>query len=91
MHEQIDQMIAMHARGHSTRAIGSQFGMAQSSARRHLKQSGVDLGSRRHKLEITEEYVSMTREMRNQGMTWEQISEKMGFSIRQLQKRLYSK
>lgn len=89
--DQIIEMSALHSRGYSTRAIASRLGFCQMTIRRRLKESGLDLGGPGRKLEITQEYVDIAAQMRADGMEWLAISDKIGFSVRQLQKRLYSK
>lgn len=85
------QMAELYSRGYSSRQIAAKFGWSAATVRRWLIRIGVDLGGGGRKLQITEEYVGMTRQMREQGMEWQAISDRIGFSVRQLQKRLYSK
>ena len=86
-----NQMAELFRRGHATRAIGAKFNMSGETVRRRLSDAGVDLGGKGRKLQITTEYVEMARKMRTEGLGWIEISDKIGFSIRQLQKRLYTK
>jgi hypothetical protein len=82
------QMAELFRRGHSTRAIGKEFGVSCETVQRRLRGLGVDLGGKGRKLQITTEYVEMARKMRAEGVEWIAISEKIGFSIRQLQRHL---
>lgn len=86
-----EQMAELFKRGYSTRDIGAKFNMSGETVRRRLSDIGVDLGGKGRKLQITTEYVEMARKMRAEGFGWIAISDKIGFSIRQLQKRLYTK
>lgn len=86
--EHLDQMKSMFSRGYSTRAISETVGVSAMTVRRRLKESGVDLGGSGRKLLISTDYVELTRRMRSEGFGWIAISEKIGFSIRQLQRHL---
>lgn len=85
------QMAEMFRRGYSSRGIAKRFGWSAATVRRWLRQLGVDMGGPGRKLEITQEYVDLAAKMRSEGIEWQAISKKLGFSIRQLQKRLYGK
>lgn len=89
--EHASEMVAMFARGYSTRVIGQHFGISKKTAGRRLQEAGVDLGGPGRKLQISDEYVEMTRKLRAEGMGWNEIAAKVGFCRRQLQKRLYAK
>lgn len=85
------QMAEMFRRGYSSRQIEAKFGWSAATVRRWLKSIGVDMGGPGRKLEITQEYVDLAAMMRADGASWVDISKKLGFSVRQLQKRLYGK
>ena len=85
------QMAEMYGRGYSSRQIAAKFGWSAATVRRWLAGIGIDLGGSGRKLQITDEYVDVVKKMRADGKEWEEISRKIGFSVRQLQKRLYGK
>lgn len=85
------QMAEMYGRGYSSRQIAKKFGWSAATVRRWLGKLGMDLGGSGRKIQITDEYVEITREMRSQGVEWKEISKRIGFSVRQLQVRLYAK
>lgn len=85
------QMAEMFRRGYSSRQIEAKFGWSAATVRRWLIKLGIDLGGPGRKLEITQEYVDIAARMRSEGVAWLPISRKLGFSVRQLQRRLYGK
>ena len=86
--DHVEEMAELFSRGHPTRSIGEKFGVSGETARRRLSEIGVDLGGKGRKLQISTEYVEMARKMRAEGHEWIAVSEKIGFSIRQLQRHL---
>lgn len=86
--EHLPKMKSMFARGYSTRAIAEQAGVSAMTVRRRLLEAGVDLGGPGRKLLIGAEYVLLAKIMRAEGMQWIAISDKIGFSIRQLQRHI---
>lgn len=89
--EFLDEMKAMAAKGYSTRIIGEKLGLHRSCVHRRLTEAGIDLGGPGCKLQMTPDYVEMAREMKAGGLCWREISAKLGFCERQLQKRLNGK
>jgi acyl-CoA-binding protein len=89
--EFIDEMKALFARGYSTGAIGEKLGFHRSCVHRRLHEAGVDLGGPGRKTQITDEYMDLVREMKADGLCWRVIAAKIGFSERQLQKKLNGK
>ncbi|MNR22116.1 hypothetical protein D3C85_1390560 [compost metagenome] len=85
------QMAEMYGRGYSSRQIAAKFGWSAATVRRWLAKLGMDLGGSGRKLQITDEYVAVVKKMRADGKEWEEISRKLGFCVRQLQKRVYGK
>lgn len=89
--EFVDQMKDLFARGYSTRAIGEKLGFHKSCVHRRLQETGIDLGGPGQKIQITDDYMDLVRAMKSEGICWREISKKIGFSERQLQKRLNGK
>lgn len=86
--EHLPKMKSMFERGYSTRAIAKEVGVSAMTVRRRLLEAGVDLGGPGRKLLIGADYVELTKRMRADGIEWIAVSEKIGFSIRQLQRHL---
>jgi len=89
--EIIGPMSEMWLRGHASRALGSRFGISPATVRRWLAEAGVDMGGAGRKVQITSEYINLAAKLRKEGMKWIEISDKIGFSVRQLQRHLYGK
>lgn len=89
--EFLDQMKDLFARGYASREIARKIGINPLTVRKRLREAGVDLGGSGRKRQITDEYIDMARKLRNEGFEWAKISDKIGFSERQLQRYIYGK
>lgn len=89
--QHLPAMVKLSMSGYGTRSIAQRFGISAATVRRWILEAGFDMGGPGRKLQITAEYTEICKSMREQGLEWEDISKKIGFSVRQLQRHLYGK
>jgi hypothetical protein len=85
MHPRTEEMVSLNARGYSAGSISEMLGLARCTICRNLRKAGAKVRPRGQQFMISDDYVETARKMRADGKTWEFISSKIGFSVRQLQ------
>lgn len=72
--------------GRSAEAIATALGCSRTTVSRHLHSAGISMGrSGQHRM-INDEYVALTLKMRAEGLDWETIAHRIGFSSSALQR-----
>lgn len=72
---------SLYEQGYKLTVIAEMLGIGRATVCRHLKNV-----ERRPRRQVTEEYAQMAVQMRENGFTWAQASDKIGFHERALQR-----
>ena len=76
--EQLQEMASMYARQYTCRALGEMHGLSPCTVRRLLVMAGVTMRPAHPISLFTPEFVHSIHVLREQGLTWERVAERMG-------------
>lgn len=83
--ESVNLMMEMFRSGNAAKDISKAVGCATSTVVRYLNEAGIVLGNKGRTKELTDEYFDLAMSMRSQGVSWEAVGKKIGFSHKTFQ------
>jgi transposase-like protein len=73
-------------KGRSLQAIADEMGCTPKKIKRGLRAAGVTIGPQGRNRSVTDEYVILALKMRAQGLDWDVVASKIGFSASALKR-----
>lgn len=83
--ESVSLLHRMFDEGHATKDISAAVGCATSTVVRYLNEAGIILGNKGKAKQLTQEYYDLAMSMRSQGVPWEVVGKRIGFSHKTFQ------
>ena len=82
----VEMMALLFSRDYSLEAIASHVGVHRETVRRTLIGLGINTNYHDRKSIGASKYGALARELRGEGLPWSAISDRLGFSERQLRR-----